>query len=353
MRPAALTAAVITVKSRRAVCARALGLVIAGVLASAALPVPAWAHGVTAPNATSYLATVSRVPAGVRAIVVDGDLRLWLRVRPSETVVVRDYRGAPYLRFSRSGVAVNENSAMFYLNFNPPLRPPKNLGATTPPKWRTVSGGHEYSWHDGRLGAFSTVALPPSADTGPRYLGRWIVPLLLDGRPSVVSGGVWHAANPSIVWFWPIIVLVACVLAAWRLHRSALDARVARLLACGTLVAIGVGAYGRQLHGRPTVSVGQIALLVLVLVVVTGALAWTLLGRAGYFTYLLISIAALGGDFELIPTLLHGYVLMAEPAFVARAAAVVCAGCGAGLLVLAIRLGDEPESALPAGAPAG
>ena len=30
-----------------------------------------------------------------------------------------DYRGVPYLRFTRSGVAVNENSEMYYLNQTP------------------------------------------------------------------------------------------------------------------------------------------------------------------------------------------------------------------------------------------
>jgi hypothetical protein len=322
-------------------------------LAAGPLAGAAGAHGLSAPNATSYVAKVTRVPGSVHAAVVDGDLRLWLRVTPDETVIVRDYRGAPYVRFSRSGVAVNERSAMFYLNLNPPLNPPVRLSATTPPKWRTVSGGHEYSWRDGRLEALSTVALPPSATTGTAYVGRWVVPLLIDGRSTALSGGVWHVADPSIAWLWPIVVLVLCVLAAWRLRRPDLDERIARVLAIGALVAIGVGAWGRQLHGRPLVSTGQVALLALVLALVACALTWTVLGKAGYFTYLAVSIAALGGDFELVPTLLHGSVLMAEPAFLARVAAVVCAGCGAGLLVLAIRVGEHPPAALPATVSAG
>jgi hypothetical protein len=299
------------------------------------------------------VAKVTRSPEEVQARVVDGDLRMWLRVARGVTVVVRDYRGAPYLRFSRSGVAVNERSAMFYLNFNPPLNPPTGLSVNATPRWQRVSRGHEYSWHDGRLGALSTVALPPDARTGSTYVGRWVVPLLLDGRQTAVVGGMWHAANPSIAWFWPIVVLLLCVLAAWRLRLPSLDKRLARLLAVGVLAAIGAGACGRQLHGRPFVSAGQLALLAVVLALVAGAAARTLLGRSGYFTYLLIAVAAFGGDFELIPTLLHGYVLMAVPAFLARAAAVVCAGCGAGLVVLALRIGEEPEPALCAGAPAG
>jgi hypothetical protein len=39
---------------------------------------------------------------------------MWLRVPGSATVVVVDYRGAPYLRFWPAGVEVNTNSSMFY-----------------------------------------------------------------------------------------------------------------------------------------------------------------------------------------------------------------------------------------------
>ena len=79
----------------------------------AAVPGVARAHGPVAPVATDYLARVTRAPAGLDAHVVDGYLRLWLRVRPRETVEVLDYLGAPYLRFSRSGVYVNRNSQMY------------------------------------------------------------------------------------------------------------------------------------------------------------------------------------------------------------------------------------------------
>ncbi len=48
----------------------------------------------------------------------------------------------------------------------------------------------------------------------------------------------------------------------------------------------------------------------------------------------------------MIPTLTNGFVLIALPAFVARAAAVVALGTAAGLIVLMFRLydlQDEPE----------
>ena len=86
-----------------------------------------------------------------------------------------------------------------------------------------MSSGHAYGWHDGRLHALATTALAPGAT----YLGRWQVPLRVDGARSAIAGGLYFAASPSIVWFWPILVTLACVLAARRLRRPELDERVA------------------------------------------------------------------------------------------------------------------------------
>ena len=97
------------------------------------------------PVASSYFAKPLEVPAGLEAKVVDGDLRMWLSVRADETVVVLDYRGASYLRFSPGGVAVNYNSSMYYLNQTPFAQtPPGNLTASAPPSWHVVSSRHSY-----------------------------------------------------------------------------------------------------------------------------------------------------------------------------------------------------------------
>ncbi len=308
-------------------------LVLLGVGAS---PGVAWAHGPVAPIATSYEARVAQLPAGVDAKVIDGDQRLWLRVSPTMTMVVLDYRGAPYLRFARSGVAVNRNSAMYYLNQTPAEVPPANLRPTMPPRWSSASGGHDYSWHDGRLHALATVALAP----GTSYVGRWTIPVRVDGRVSVIAGGLWHADDPSIVWFWPIVVVFLCTLALWRLRRPELDALAARVLGFGALIGIACAAVARDLHGRPSPSVFQLIAFAVFVGFVVWASRQLLLRRAGYFSYFAIGFVAIYEGGQLIPTLLNGFVLAAVPAFVARAAAVVCLGCGSGLLLLSFRLAD-------------
>jgi hypothetical protein len=326
-----------------------LALALPAVLASmAGFPGAAEAHGPVAPVALDYLARVGQVPAGVEAKVVDGDQRMWLRVAPSETVVVLDYRGAPYLRFSPSGVEVNHNSEMFYLNQTPfALTPPPGLGPKTPPRWQRLSAGHTYEWHDGRLHALATVALRPGA----AFVGRWTIPLVVDGHASVMSGGLWHADPPSIVWFWPIVVIWLCVAAAWRVRRPRLDQWTARVLGLAALAAVTAAGVGRQLHGRPDVSILQLVVLGLVLAFVGWGLFRVIFRRPGFFSYLLIAIAALWEGLELIPTLLNGFVLIAIPAFVARAAAVVALSCALGLVPLMFRLSDLPAESERAAAP--
>jgi hypothetical protein len=306
-------------------------------LAAVARPPAASAHGPIDPIASNYLARVGHTPPGLEAKVLDGDQRMWLRVPPATTVLVRDYQGAPYLRFSAAGVAVNLNSAMYYLNQTPvPLSAPANLTPSTPPHWDPVSGADSYSWHDGRLHALATVAIAPGAT----FVGHWRIPITVNGTAAAITGGLWHAAAPSIVWFWPILVLLACVLAAWRLHRPGLDRQVARGLGIAALIATAVAVTGRDLHGRPGVSVFALIELALVLAFVLWSLHRVLFGQPGYFTYLVVAVLALWQGAELIPTLLDGFVLAAEPAFLARAAAVLCLGTGLSLIVMVFRLAE-------------
>ena len=312
--------------------------------ALAVFPAAAQAHGPIAPAASSYFAKVLELPAGLEAKVVDGDLRMWLQVPPSQTVIVLDYRGAPYVRFSPVGVDVNHNSSMYYLNQTPvALTPPANLTASTPPSWHRVSGGHSYEWHDGRLHALAAVALPP----GVPFVGRWRIPVRVVAQLSSISGGLWHADHPSLMWFWPIVVLLACVLAAWRLRRQALDRLMARVLAVAALVSVTIAALGLQLHGRPTVTPFQFVELAAILAFVGWGLSRTLFRQPGYFTCFLIGVATLWAGGEMITTLLYGFVLISLPAFLARTATVVCLGTGVALLLLVFRLADHGESSAP------
>ena len=56
-----------------------------------------------------------------------------------------------------------------------------------------------------------------------------------------------------------------------------------------------------------------------------------------------LAFVALWEGITLLGTLTHGYVLLAVPAFVGRLTAVLCLGGGAGLLLAALRLAEEPD----------
>ncbi len=333
-RPAAVPSGFPLAASRRGAGGLAVAAALSFMFLMSSPPGVALAHGPVAPVATDYLARVSEAPAGLQAKVVDGYLRLWLRTKPSQEAVVLDYLGAPYLRFSRAGVYVNENSEMYYLNYPRPLRLPAGLSKSTPVRWHRVSSAHEYEWHDGRLGGLADDAVPQ----GVSYLGRWRIPVLVNGRLSAIAGGLWHASSASIVWFWPIVVILACLLAAWRLHRGQLDALLLRALALLALAAVAVGAAGKELYGRPTVGTAQLVLLGLALAFVAGAGVRVLSGRHGLVLLFAISFVALLVGAELLSTLIHGFVLIPLPAFVARATTVLCLACGAGMLLFLVRL---------------
>jgi hypothetical protein len=312
---------------------------LAWLLAALALPAAAQAHGAVDPAASSYLARVGQVPEGTDAKVVDGDLRLWLKASPRTSVVVLDYRGAPYLRFTRAGVFVNRASSMWYLNQVPAQTPPIGLTARTTPRWQRASGGHSYEWHDGRLHALASAARP----AGATYIGRWNVPLRLGGVPTAITGGLYFAPGPSPVWFWPIVVLAACVPAALRLRRPALDRRVARGLAAAALTAFVLAALARQLHGRPGISAGQWIVLALALVFAGWAATRLARGSHGWFVLFLIAAAAIWEGATLVGALLYGFVLLALPAFPARLAVVACLATGVALLPVVFALAERPQ----------
>ena len=328
-------------KSRPAL---ATGLVV--LLTALTLPAVASAHGPINPVASDFMARVQSTPAGLAVKVVDGDQAMWLSSPPRATVLVIDPRGAPYLRFSRAGVAVNTNSELYYLNQTPVSQPPPpGLSRRTPPAWQPVSSGHSYTWHEGRLHAPAALARPGSGG----YAGAFAVALLVNGTPAAVTGGVWYTAAPSLVWFWPIVVLLLCLLAARRLRDPALDRRVVAGLSLLVLAGVTVATAARNLHGRPGLSAFSVAELVITLAFVVWSLRRVLARRAGFMTAFALAFVALWEGITLLPTLTHGYVLLALPALLGRAAAVVCLGGGSGLLLASLRLaearGPEPESA--------
>jgi hypothetical protein len=308
-------------------------------LAFAAIsPATAAADGPLTPVATDYLARITNVPPGIQAKVVDGYLSLWLKVPPDRTVVVLDFRGAPWVRFGRAGVQVNQNSQEYYLSQVPVAAvPPRGLTRTTRPHWISVSSGHSYMWREGRMHALAAVALTP----GKSYVGRWSIAVTINGHPAQLVGGLWHTGAPSIVWFWPIVVLLACALAAWRVRSADLDRRLGAALTLTLLALIAIATAARYLHGRPGVGLGSVALLIVILAAVGAAALGVVRRRAGLPLMLGTAIVALWTGLKMITVLTHGYVLLAIPALPARSVVAALLGGSLGLALIGMRAVDR------------
>jgi hypothetical protein len=312
---------------------RASAALLLALAAAAVVPGRASAHaGRIAPAATSYLARISSVPAGLEARVVDGDQRLWLRAAPGVTAIVIGLRGEPFLRFSDRGVEVNTRSATYYLDRARPLVPPPGLGPHTPPSWKQITGGRSTSWHEDRLHALALAAHAP----GNSYVGRWLVPLRVDGRRTAIAGGLWHAARPSLLWFWPLALLLACIPALLRLGDAGWEQAAARLLAAVALGSATAARLGRELYGRPFVSTWQLVLAGLSCAVALALAAVFLRREWRAVAGIAIGIAGLYQGLALLGVLRNGFVLAALPAWAERATAIASLTAGAALLLVVV-----------------
>jgi hypothetical protein len=322
---------------RRAAVATAIAFAAAGLV-----PGRAAAHvGRTAPAATSYLARISSTPAGIEAKVVDGDQTLWLRAAPRLTVVVLGLRNEPYLRFSPRGVEVNTRSTTYFLNRARPATPPAGLAASAPPRWQRLSDGRSFSWHEDRLHALALAAHPP----GTADVGRWLVPLILDGRRTAIVGTLTHAARPSLLWFWPLVLLAALVPALLRLREARLEAQAGWALAGLALASSSAARLGRELYGRPTVSSGQLALVGLTCAIALGLALLYLRREWRVLAGTVIGVLALYQGIAVLGTLRNGYVLAALPAWAERGATTVSLAAGGALLVVVLGAGILSETA--------
>ena len=321
-----------------ALAQRFIAPVAVALLAAAVLPAEASAHaGVTAPAATSYLARIATVPRGIAAKVVDGDQRLWLRVPASMTVTVIGLRGERYLRFSSRGIEVNTNSATYYLNRVRPAAIPKGIGLDTPPAWRRISSAHSTSWHEDRLHALALAAHP----SGARSLGRWTVPLIVNGTRMRVNGTLSQAPRPTLLWFWPLLLLLVSVPALLRLRDAGWDGAAGWALAALALSTATLGRLGRELYGRPSVSDGQLALVAMTCAVALGLAALWLRREWRVVAGFLIGVVALYQGLVLVGTLRNAYVLAVVPAWTERTATVLSIAAGAALALVTLVGGHE------------
>jgi hypothetical protein len=308
---------------------RASGAVSACASVCAIRPDAAVAHVSPGLISSSFEARVSgitpRAP-GIGATVLDGDQRLRLTVAPGHGVVVLGIIGEPFLRFGPSGV--------FAWSRSPTAGNAKVIDASQAagaPHWIRVSTGASFTWHENRL----RPVLHPSHSGA---VGTWRIPLVVDGRRSVLRGTEWYGAPPPrLPWAIGGLALLAAVGAAGALRPGRRTDRVGSVAAIAAATAWSAGWIGVLLYQRTTaIWLGvSAAYAISVALLVAAALAEPDTRR----TRLLIAgaIGVLAATFSLpeIGVFERHFVFSALPADAARACVIIGLGAGAGAAIFA------------------
>jgi len=131
------------------------------------------------------------------------------------------------------------------------------------------------------------------------------------------------------------------VVAAWRIKRPELDAQLARGLGFGLLVALpSQRPPASSTAGRPS-RAARVAVLARDPARGARCVQCIVAGRGGYLWLLGIAFVSLWAGLTMLPTILHGYVLLAVPAFLARTVTVVLLGGALSLILMAVRVLEE------------
>ena len=298
-----------------------------------ALPGAAEAHGPVAPIASSYFGPGRSASGGSGG---EGGRRRSADVAAASRRARRSWSSTTGARRTcgsrvRASRSTTTRRCTTSTRRRPRRRHRRASGRRTPPKW---DRRERRSRVRAGMTAGCTRWRRSRSTPGASFVGPWRIPVRVDGRSSAISGGLWHA--PRSVDCLVLADRRCCWRACWRRGGSADPSSIGGSRACWVRVrwsAIAVAGLGPA-ASRPAVGLGASACRRWrpFWRSSRGALSRVCFGRAGYFTYFAIAFVALWEGSELIPTLLNGFVLIALPAFVARAAAVVCLGTAAGLI---------------------
>jgi hypothetical protein len=298
-------------------------------------PAPAAAHVRSSRSAVDFRASVRPLHGVGSARVYESDLALRLTVAAGNRVVVLGYLGEPAIRIDAAGVAVNAASptaaGMGLLQGRG-----RRAGA---PVWQHRSGGRSVVWHDNRL-----RGLPAGVDRG-----RWSVPIVVNGVRSRLAGTLWRVRAPAALpWFVlgiPFAVATALLFLFGERRRFRVAAVSFGILSAVAAVASAAGfvfdTYSSE--GKWVEAGNELAFVVVgLLLVLRGSSDTRAIAGGG------LGLLGLAVGLSKIPVLLHGIVLSALPADLARVLVVLAIWAGAaatvaGLTVFTSVLESAPD----------
>ena len=174
---------------------RSVAVLVAAALAAAST---AWGHGGT--RSTGYVSTFSDLRphvVGVSVNVFGRDNMIRLSNYSRKTVIVLGRSNEQYLRFTADRVDRNVRSPTTFLNTSRGV--PAGAGPGVRPRWRRVSNGPTYAWHDHRI--VWTSSRPPDVVRRDPHVShlvfRWRLPATADGRRFAITGFLGWAPPPE------------------------------------------------------------------------------------------------------------------------------------------------------------
>jgi hypothetical protein len=288
-------------------------------LLSLAAPAGASAHARSATVALDYKLVLDvRVDAigGLDVAILDGDRDLRLTARHGSTITVLGDLGEPMLRIGTTGTQANRSSVSAVAA--------KIVAAGR--GWERVSSDASFTWHEHRLA-------PPPWRTGVSR-ARFVIPVLVDGRRTAVSGTFVRHARPAL-WPWALVAVGLVSLTVIATRRGWLVATplaaIAGAAAVSALVAFSVADAP---NGR--VAWTQLALGLFLAAVIVGLLVRARGVRRTAIAGLLGAIAA-AVSLGSLGVFRHGVVVSAFPATLARLLVAVGVVGGVAAAVVSFR----------------
>ena len=318
---------------------------------------PASAHTVSGVPPTNYRTTLLGISPPVPDLSVhllDLGKRIQLVNHTGSEIVVLGYQDEPYLRVGPAGVFANLNAPDYYRNQPvaagaPTTTLPPRANPTAAPDWARIGSGSSVTWRDRRTRWEGPAAPQVRAAPGRPHLvvPLWSIPLQQGIRPILIEGQITWVPGPR-AWTWLLVSLgLATAVVAIGVFR-----RPGPVVAVGAAIIVPVSLV--HAFGAAQVSGGSVGLVLAralasnfysVPAWVLGIIAAGRYGRAlggersGDAGVLLggvcgLWLALLDGALD-IPTLGRSQVPSGLPGDLARAAATLILGVGAGMAIVA------------------
>ena len=175
---------------------RMLATVLMGLAILVVTAGPASAHSVAGQGSSNYGSHIKQIAPQVKGLgveIIEAGSRIKLTNHTGKTVMVFGYQDEPYLRIGSDGVYENVRSPAVYVNSvrNNPPAPPADADPKAPPRWRKVSDGTVYRWHDHRV-HWMGAGNPPIVRRAPGKFhvvsANWHLRLEVGSEPVTVTG---------------------------------------------------------------------------------------------------------------------------------------------------------------------